>query len=235
MCSGRVDLEFVLKAFLNGMDGVFIGGCRLDECNYMTHGNYDALNMVLLCKKLMESTGINPERVTIEFMSSGEGNLFAETVDRFSEKIRGLGPLGTEREVNGSELTEKIADMIKLVPYIKMVKKEKLAARLRDQSEYEAFFTAGEIAEMFRQVPAYYINPDKCKACMICLRRCPVDAVEGGKNRVHVIDQDKCIKCGTCLDVCPPRFQAVETFTGEPAPPPIPEAERTITRKQKEK
>ena len=45
MCSGRVDLEFVLRAFSNGMDGVFVGGCRLNECNYITHGNYDALNM----------------------------------------------------------------------------------------------------------------------------------------------------------------------------------------------
>ena len=51
MCSGRVDLEFVLRAFSNGMDGVFIGGCRLNECNYITHGNYHALNMVLLFKK----------------------------------------------------------------------------------------------------------------------------------------------------------------------------------------
>ena len=38
MCSGRVDLEFVLRAFSNGTDGVFIGGCRLNECNYITHG-----------------------------------------------------------------------------------------------------------------------------------------------------------------------------------------------------
>ena len=62
MCSGRVDLAFVLRAFSNGMDGVFIGGCRLNECNYITHGNYDALNMLLLCRKIMEHIGLNPER-----------------------------------------------------------------------------------------------------------------------------------------------------------------------------
>ena len=54
MCSGRVDLSFVLRAFSKGMDGVFIGGCRLNECNYVTQGNYHALGMVLLCKKIME-------------------------------------------------------------------------------------------------------------------------------------------------------------------------------------
>jgi len=51
MCSGRVDLEFLLRAFSNGQDGVFVGGCRLGECNYVTHGNYDALANVHLCKK----------------------------------------------------------------------------------------------------------------------------------------------------------------------------------------
>src|SRR5271157_4601970 len=81
MCSGRVDLSFVLRAFSNGMDGVFIGGCRLNECNYITHGNYHALNMVLLSKKLMEHLGLSPERLRIAFMSSGEGLLFAEVVN----------------------------------------------------------------------------------------------------------------------------------------------------------
>jgi F420-non-reducing hydrogenase iron-sulfur subunit len=63
MCSGRVDLEFILRAFANGQDGVFIGGCRLDECNYITHGNYDALANVYICKKIMEHIGLNPDRL----------------------------------------------------------------------------------------------------------------------------------------------------------------------------
>jgi F420-non-reducing hydrogenase iron-sulfur subunit len=72
MCSGRVDMAFVLRALSNGMDGVFIGGCRLNECNYVTHGNYHALNMVLLLKRIMERIGLNPERLSIEFMSGAE-------------------------------------------------------------------------------------------------------------------------------------------------------------------
>ncbi len=94
MCTGRVDLEFVLRAFSNGMDGVFIGGCRLNECNYITHGNYHALNMVLLVKKIMEHIGLNPERLRIAFMSSAEGTVFAEVMSDFSRKVRELGPLG---------------------------------------------------------------------------------------------------------------------------------------------
>jgi len=70
---------------------------------------------------------------------------------------------------------------------------------------------------------------------MICSRRCPVEAIAGGKNRIHVIDQETCIKCGTCFEVCPPRFAAVQKITGEPVPPPIPEEERMLVRKTKKK
>ncbi len=62
---------------------------------------------------------------------------------------------------------------------------------------------------------SYYILPDKCQGCGICLRSCPAEAISGGKRMVHIIDQSKCIKCGTCLDVCPDRFSAVAKVSGE--------------------
>ena len=91
MCSGRVDLEFILRAFSNGQDGVFIGGCRLNECNYITHGNYDALSNVYLCRKIMEHIGLNPERLRIEFMSGADGILLAEVTNDFTQKIKSWG------------------------------------------------------------------------------------------------------------------------------------------------
>ncbi len=233
MCSGRVDLEFVLRAFSNGMDGVFIGGCRLNECNYITHGNYDALNMVLLCKKIMEHIGLNPERLSIEFMSSGEGILFTEVVDEFCKNVKELGPLGKGEEIDEGELKSKLEEIRKLVPYIKIVKRKKLESRLENEEEYDGLFTSDEIDKLFSEAVSYYIDPDKCQACMICRKRCPVEAITGAKNQIHVINQDKCIKCGTCFEVCPPRFGAVDQITGEPVPPPIPEEERTIVRKSK--
>jgi coenzyme F420-reducing hydrogenase delta subunit/Fe-S-cluster-containing hydrogenase component 2 len=235
MCSGRVDLEFVLRAFSNGMDGVFIGGCRLNECNYITHGNYHALNMVLLCRKIMEHIGLNPERLRIEFMSSGEGILFTEVMNDFGKKVGELGPLGKSEEMDAGELKSKLEEVRKLVPYIKIVQREKLESHLENEEEYDGLFTREEIDRLFREVVSYYIDPDKCQACMICQRRCPVEAIEGGKNKIHVIAQEKCIKCGTCLEACPPRFGAVKEISGEPVPPPIPEAERTVVRKSKVK
>ena len=235
MCSGRVDLEFVLRAFSNGMDGVFIGGCRLNECNYITHGNYHALNMVLLCRKIMEHIGLNPERLRIDFMSSAEGILFAEVMSEFGNKVKEFGPLGKAEGIDQNELKSKLAEIAKLVPYIKLVKKEKLASRLENPEEYDKLFTKDEIDRLFSEVISYYIDPEKCQACMICAKRCPVEAIISAKNQVHVIEQEKCIKCGTCFEVCPPRFGAVTKISGEPVPPSIPEEKRTIVRKSKER
>jgi F420-non-reducing hydrogenase iron-sulfur subunit len=235
MCSGRVDMAFVLRAFSNGMDGVFIGGCRLNECNYVTHGNYHALNMVLLLRRIMEHIGLNPERLKIEFMSGAEANLFVEDVNSFVKKVRSLGPLGEAEEIDRHELKARLAEMSKLVPYFKLVNQQKLASRLKTPEEYDGLFTKEEIDRLFSEMVSYYIDPEKCQACMTCLRRCPAEAIVGGKNRIHVIDQDKCIKCGTCLEVCPPRFASVKKLSGEPVPPPIPEEKRTLVRKGKEK
>ena len=235
MCSGRVDMEFVLRAFLNGMDGVFIGGCRLGECNYTTNGNYHALNMVMLLKRLLEHIGINPERLRIEFMSSADGILFAEVINEFIEKIRELGPLGIGDGFSEDGYREKLSDIIRLVPYIKIAKRDKLSLFLDDPEKYSELYSIEEIETLLKEVPTYYIDPSKCKACMVCLRKCPVDAISGGKNLIHVIDQEKCIRCGTCFEACPPRFKAIERLVGKPAPPPIPEKERLIVRGGKRK
>ena len=233
MCSGRVDLEFILRAFSNGMDGVFFGGCRLNECNYITHGNYDALNTALLCKRIMEHLGLNPERLSIQFMSSGDGILFTEVVDDFSKKVKSLGPLGKGEGIDVDELKSKLVEARNLVPYIKITKRKKLESRLVNEKEYDKLFTRDEIDQLFSETTSYYIDPAKCQACMICAKRCPVEAISGGKNLIHVIDQETCIKCGTCFEACPPRFGAVAKISGEPVPPPLPEEQRRIVRKSK--
>ena len=231
MCSGRVDLEFVLRAFSNGMDGVLIGGCRLNECNYITHGNYHALTMVLLCRKIMEHIGLNPERLKIEFMSSAEGSRFAEVLGEFGNKVKELGPLGKAEGIEENELKLKLAKITKLIPYIKGVKNEKLATHLENPEEYDKFFSKEEIDRLFSEVISYYIDPKKCQACTTCAKRCPVEAIAGGKNLVHVINQERCIKCGACFEACPTKFSAVTKISGGPVPPPLPEDKRAIVRK----
>jgi Fe-S-cluster-containing hydrogenase component 2 len=153
----------------------------------------------------------------------------------FGKKVKELGPLGKGEEIDEDELKSKLEAVTKLIPYIKLVKREKLALHLDKEEEYNELFTSDEVDRLFREVISYHIDPDKCQACMICLRKCPVETIVGGKNQIHVIDQEKCIKCGTCFEACPPRFGAVKKISGEPVPPPIPEEERTIVRKSKKK
>ena len=123
--------------------------------------------------------------------------------------------------------------MTKLVPYIKVATNEKLGHRLLDPAEYEGFFTREEVDKLINEAPAYYIDPQKCQACMICARRCPAEAIISAKGEIHVINQEECIKCGTCFDVCPPKFKAVTKIVGAPVPPPLPEDQRSIIRKGK--
>lgn len=152
MCSGRVDLEFIFRAFLTGQDGVFIGGCKLDECNYITHGNYDALSNTYLCRKIMAHIGLNPERLRIRFMSGADGNLLAEETDAFTEQIRQLGPLGKGEGISAAELKFKLETVRRLVPYMKLVERERLRFPAKSKAAYDAFFTSREFDRLFNEL-----------------------------------------------------------------------------------
>ncbi len=152
MCSGRVDLEFLFRAFLNGQDGVIIGGCRLNECNYMTHGNYDALSNTYLCKKILEHIGLNPDRLSIEFMSGGDGNILAEVINRFTSKIKNLGPLGQKEGIAQKALKLKLEAVSRLVPYLKLVEREKLRVPLKSEEAYHKFWNSDEINTLFNEL-----------------------------------------------------------------------------------
>jgi len=96
LCSGRIDPEFILHAFRNGADGVFIGGCHPGDCHYIK-GNYHARRRILLTKKLLKEMGINEKRLRLEWVSATEGRKFASVVSQFVEEIRQLGPLEAKK------------------------------------------------------------------------------------------------------------------------------------------
>jgi len=152
MCSGRVDLEFVFRAFANGQDGVLIGGCRLNECNYETHGNYDALANTYVCKNIMSRIGLDPERLSIEFMSGGEGNRLAEVIDRFTAKIKQLGPLGEAEGIEQGVLRNALEAVRRMIPYLRLVEREKLRVPVRSEEAYREFFASEEVSRLFDEV-----------------------------------------------------------------------------------
>ena len=143
MCSGRVDLAFIFRAFAKGADGVFIGGCHLNDCHYNPEGNYDALGNSLMSKRILEHLGVNPERLRLEWVSAGEGIRFAEVMNEFSAKVKSLGPLGT---------VEGLDAALALVPYIKLVERERLRVPVRTEEGYRKFFGGEEFSTLFDQL-----------------------------------------------------------------------------------
>lgn len=91
MCSGRVDPEFILRAFQKGADGILVAGCHLGDCHYIG-GNYRTRRRIALLKYLIKQFGLNPDRLALEWVSAGEAQRFASTVNGFIEKIEKLGP-----------------------------------------------------------------------------------------------------------------------------------------------
>jgi coenzyme F420-reducing hydrogenase delta subunit len=94
-CTGKVDALFLLQAFESGADGVMVIGCLEGECHFLT-GNLRARKRVNRVKKILEEIGIDPERVEMFNLSSGEGPKFAAVTSEFTEKIKGLGPRFSE-------------------------------------------------------------------------------------------------------------------------------------------
>ena len=152
MCSGRVDPAFILRAFSNGMDGVFMGGCWLGECHYLTKGNYQALSMMHLTKKLMKQIGIDPARLRLEWVSASEGIRFAEVITDFTRQLKELGPLDMNEEGDGNGLKSKLEAAKSLVPYLKLVERERLRVHFDTREEYDKFFTSAEVDKLFKEL-----------------------------------------------------------------------------------
>ncbi|HLF35142.1 MAG TPA: hydrogenase iron-sulfur subunit [Cyclobacteriaceae bacterium] len=91
MCSGRIEPTFVLRAFLNGADGVLICGCHPGDCHYQ-EGNYRCLRRYTLLKKYIVQMGMEPERLKLEWISASEGKQFADLINSFTQTISELGP-----------------------------------------------------------------------------------------------------------------------------------------------
>lgn len=92
MCSSRVDPTFILEAFQNGADGVFIGGCHPGDCHYQV-GNLQTKKRMLIMSKLLASLGVSPKRLRLEWISASEGARFRDVMDEFIDTVRELGPL----------------------------------------------------------------------------------------------------------------------------------------------
>ena len=92
ICSGKVDVEHIVDAFKHGADGVLILGCPEGECHYQD-GNLEVKKRVYLLQKVLDSYGIEPERVKIELALDPEGKSIPELVKKMSDRLKKLGPV----------------------------------------------------------------------------------------------------------------------------------------------
>jgi hypothetical protein len=93
--------------FINGADGIFVGGCHPGNCHYLT-GNFLADKKINLTKKLLEKSGIHPDRMSLEWISASETEKYIQSMDNFVNRIRELGPIPTSGDNPEVEILEKL-------------------------------------------------------------------------------------------------------------------------------
>ena len=154
MCTGRVDLAFVLRALLKGADGVIIGGCWPGECHYVTEGNYDALGNMHLCKKLLQLVGLSPDRLRLEWIAASEGSRFAEVMSDFADMLKDLGPPGLVEGIDEASVKFRLKALNQMVPFLKLVEREKLRVPTRSEEAYNEFYSSDEVNSLFDELIA---------------------------------------------------------------------------------
>lgn len=96
-CTGRITPLLLLNAIEEGADGVYAVGCKEGDCHYVD-GNIKAKKVINHVRKILQSIGIEPERVAMYNLSSADGPLFAEYANEFTEIIKNLGPVYKSEE-----------------------------------------------------------------------------------------------------------------------------------------
>jgi F420-non-reducing hydrogenase iron-sulfur subunit len=97
MCSGAVDPMYVIKALVDGADGVLIGGCHPGDCHYQ-EGNFKARRRAAALHAILAQAGFDPERVWLRWISASEGRYFADTIAEMTETLCAKGPTPMREE-----------------------------------------------------------------------------------------------------------------------------------------
>ena len=108
-CSGRVDPLFVVKAFLDGADGVMVLGCHPGDCHYQ-QGNYYAQRRYAIMHKLLDFTGVEYERLFVDWVSASEGKRFADVVSTFTAQVKNMGPVHIKN--NKVDISESVKEVV---------------------------------------------------------------------------------------------------------------------------
>lgn len=98
-CTGRIDPVFIIKAFEKGADGVLVSGCHPGDCHYNA-GNYHARRRWIMFRRMLETMGIDSNRLHFSWVSASEGKKFTEVVNELIDKVRIAGPFKSYEKIN---------------------------------------------------------------------------------------------------------------------------------------
>ena len=90
-CTGKTDIRYLLEAFEQGADGVYVVACPIGNCHHV-RGNERGLARLKRAQEILDEIGIGSERLDMFFMSGSQAQTFAGSVDKMTERIRHLGP-----------------------------------------------------------------------------------------------------------------------------------------------
>jgi coenzyme F420-reducing hydrogenase delta subunit len=101
-CAGKTDIRYLLEAFEQGADGVYLVACPIGNCHHV-RGNERGLARLKRAKKILDEIGLGGERLDMFFMSGSQGNAFALAAQTMTDRIRSLGPNPLKEKRNGSQ------------------------------------------------------------------------------------------------------------------------------------
>ena len=102
-CTGRLEIDFFLKAFEHGADGVIVAGCEEGSCHFK-EGNLIAKRRVNATRNLLDEMGIEKERLRMANIGAADARKFADTIKDMVETVSKLGPVQTKKEKRPQEI-----------------------------------------------------------------------------------------------------------------------------------
>ena len=90
-CTGKTDVRYLLEAFEQGADGVYIVACPIGNCHH-GRGNERGLARLKRAKNILDEIGIGGDRLDMFFMSGSQAQSYADAADTMTERVRKLGP-----------------------------------------------------------------------------------------------------------------------------------------------
>jgi NADPH-dependent glutamate synthase beta subunit-like oxidoreductase/coenzyme F420-reducing hydrogenase delta subunit len=200
MCAGRVDPKFILHAFSRGANGVLVAGCEMPTCHYIS-GNYYTQKKVQITKKLLELSGINQERLRLEWLSAAQGPKLARIVKEFNDQLISFGPvkndgfsdLGLEAAIASATsqrlriLSTKITDFeTKGNMYNEMFTHHEVQ-RLVDEIVYDEFITHEIILSLVQTAKSVITLADELEVTPPKILKCILDLNQSGRIRSETL------------------------------------------------